>query len=112
MKDVERLAQQDASAAGVPILSARYALNQLCELEGAQLVTLTEHAKAAAVGREEEFFEVQEVQALVNHPLIRDLLYYTERVALRIGTQESWKVFAVYLAILDYAGTNPDWAVG
>jgi hypothetical protein len=50
------------------------------------------------------------VQAFADHSVIRDLLHYSERVAPRVGEPESWKVFAIYLALLQYAQEYPEWA--
>jgi hypothetical protein len=111
-KELARLAQQDAHAAGVSVETAAKAIDQLCNLEGAHLKALVKTAEQAVarVGSVVPFFDMPEVQAVTNHFIMRDLLQYSERVALRVGESESWKVFAIYLALLDYAQEHPDWA--
>lgn len=111
-RDLERLAQEDAHAAGVPQETAARALDQLCDLEGAHLQALAKAAELAVarVGLTVvPFFDMPEVQAIADHPIIRNLLYYSERVALRVGESEPWKVFTIYLALLQYAWEHPDW---
>jgi hypothetical protein len=110
-KDLDRMAEQDAHAAAVPVDTAAKALDQLCDLEGAHMKALVEQAQhaVARAGLTVPSFDMPEVQAVADHPTIRDLLHYSERVALRVGEAESWKVFAIYLALLQYAWEYPDW---
>ena len=91
--------------------TAARALCQLADLEGAHLKALTAQAQQAVsrAGSAVPCFDIPEVQAITNHPIMRDLLYYSERVALRVGETESWKVFAVYMALLQYAEEHPEW---
>ncbi len=110
-KELERMAQEDAHAAGVPVETAAKAIDELCDLEGAQLIALVKDAEQAVAqaGLTVPDLEMPEVQAIVNHPYMRELLNYSERVALRVGEAESWKVFAIYLALLRYAWEHPEW---
>ena len=107
-KQLNQMVARDAHAAGVTVETAAKALDQLCDMEGAALVALTELAKRATHGKVPSV-DLPEVQALLTHPLIRDMMYYSERVALRIGEADPWKVLSVYLGILTYAWEHPDW---
>lgn len=111
LKALQRMAEHDAHASGVSVETAARALGQLADLEGAHLKALTEQAQQALsrVGSAVPCFDIPEVQTIADHPLIRDLLHYSERVALRVGEAESWKVFAIYVALLQYAEEHPDW---
>ena len=111
LQALQRMAEQDAHELGVSVEAAARALGQLADLDGAHLKALTAQAQQAVsrVGSTVPFFDIPEVQAITDHPIIRDLLYYSERVALRVGEAESWKVVAVYMALLDYAREHPDW---
>lgn len=105
--ELEQQAGRDAQALGVPLHTARKALDQLCEIEGASLIALTERARQAA--QDMPSFDLPEIHAILNHSLIRDMMYYSQRVALRIGETDTWKVLIVYLGILVYAWEHPDW---
>lgn len=112
--DLERMAQEDAQATGVPVEITSKALDQLCDIEAAQLKALIQEASPAVArdGLTVPFFDIPEMQALCAHPIIRDWLYYSERVALRVGESDVLVVFTVYLAILQYAWDHPEWARG
>lgn len=105
--ELEQQAERDAQALGVPLETARKALDQLCDIEGASLVALTEQAKQAA--QEVPSLDLPEMHAILNHPLIRDMMYYSQRVALRVGETCLLKVLIVHLGILAYAWEHPDW---
>ena len=109
-KDLERMARQDAVAAGVPLATAQKALDQLCDMEGAHLTALAKDAERAMnrTGATMPNPDIPEVQAIYDHPIMRNMFEYSQRVALRIGQIEPWMVFALYLAILNYAWDHPD----
>jgi len=110
-KNLEHMAHQDARAAGVSVETAMKALDQVCDMEAAHLNTLVKQAQEAATraGSDSPVFDLPEVQAIGDHPLIRDWLNYSERVALRVGETESWKVLVIYMKLLNYAWEHPDW---
>lgn len=112
--DLERMAQEDAQATGVPVETAAKALDQLCDIEAAQMNALIKEVHSALTRHDHDVpcFDIPEVQALCAHPIIRDLLYYSKRVALRVGETDLLIVFAIYLFILQYAWDHPEWARG
>ena len=112
-KELERTAQEDAQASGCPVETTRKALDQLCDIEGAQLKALAKDAERAVVQLEHTvpFFELPKFHTILDqHPFIQDMWQYSARVAVRVGGTETWKVFAVYLALLQYAWEHPEWA--
>ncbi|MEK7764382.1 MAG: hypothetical protein AAB433_22645 [Nitrospirota bacterium] len=112
--DLERMAHDDAQATGIPVETAAKALDQLCDIEATQIKVLIQEAEPAVACAcfDVPFFDIPEVQALRAHPIIRDWLYYSERVALRVGESDVSIVFAIYLCILQYAWDHPEWARG
>lgn len=110
--DLERMAQEDAQATGVTVERTAKALDQLCDIEAAQMNTLIQEVKPAVARQSLDvpIFDIPEIQALCAHPIIRDWLYYSERVALRVGESDVLVVFTVYLVILQYAWDHPEWA--
>jgi len=110
-RDLEDMAKQDARAASVPLAIAEQALNQLLDLEGAHMTALTREAERAVArhGGISAACECPEVQACFDHPIMHEMVQYSERVALRVGVPETWKVFAIYAALLHYAWEHPEW---